>query len=83
MKRYLTTGKRAKTTKLDFRCPILSLCHWSSQLLDLRAPSSTDAPVRLLNQPINLVVKTELVNRGGPNNFLPIKRGGGIIREGG
>ena len=30
------------------------LCHWSSQLFDLRAPSSTDVPVLLLNQPIIL-----------------------------
>ena len=30
----------------------LPLCHWSSQLFDLRAPSSTDVPVLLLNQPI-------------------------------
>ena len=30
----------------------LLLCHWSSQLFDLRAPSSTDVPVLLLNQPI-------------------------------
>ena len=28
------------------------LCHWSSQLLNLRAPSSTDVPVLLLNPPI-------------------------------
>ena len=28
-----------------------SLCHWSGQLFDLRAPSSTDVPVLLLNQP--------------------------------
>ena len=48
----MTTGKRAKTTKLYFWCPNLSLCHWSSQLFDLRAPSSTDVPVLLLNQPI-------------------------------
>ena len=27
------------------------LCHWSRQLFDLRAPSSTDLPVLLLNQP--------------------------------
>ena len=32
--------------------PYLPLCHWSSQLFDLRAPSSTDVPVLLLNQPI-------------------------------
>ena len=29
----------------------LPLCHWSSQLFDLRAPSSTDVPVLLLYQP--------------------------------
>ena len=32
--------------------PNLPLCHWSSQLFDLRAPLSTDVPVLLLNQPI-------------------------------
>ena len=31
--------------------PNLPLCHWSSQLFHLRAPSSTDVPVLLLNQP--------------------------------
>ena len=50
--RHLTAGKRAVRTKLDFRCPSLPLCHWSSQLFDLCAPSSTDVPVMLLNQPI-------------------------------
>ena len=29
----------------------LLLCHWSSQLFDLRASSSTDVPVLLLSQP--------------------------------
>ena len=29
----------------------MPLCHWSSQLFDLRAPSSTDVSVLLLNQP--------------------------------
>ena len=35
------------------RLPVLNLllCHWSSQLFDLRASSSTDVPVLLLNQP--------------------------------
>ena len=35
------------------RLPVLNLplCHWSRQLFDLRAPSSTDVPVLLLNQP--------------------------------
>ena len=32
--------------------PNLLLCDWSSQLFDLRAPSSTDVPILLLNQPI-------------------------------
>ena len=35
----------------------LPLCHWSSQLFDLRAPSSTDVPVVLLNQPIKNFAK--------------------------
>ena len=49
--RQLTMGKRAERTKP--RLPVLNLplCHWSSQLFDLRAPSSTDVPVLLLNQP--------------------------------
>ena len=36
------------------RLPVLNLplLHWSSQLFDLRAPSSTDVPILLLNQPI-------------------------------
>ena len=33
--------------------PSLPLSHRSSQLFDLRAPSSTDVPVLLLNQRIN------------------------------
>ena len=31
--------------------PNLPLCHWSSHLFDLHAPSSTDVSVLLLNQP--------------------------------
>ena len=50
--RHLTMGKYAERTKLDFRCPIFPLTHWSSQLFDLPAPSSTDVPFLLLNQPI-------------------------------
>ena len=39
--------------KDETRLPVLNLplCHWSSQLFDLRAPSSTEVPVLLLNQP--------------------------------
>ena len=32
--------------------PNLLLCHWPSQLFNLRTPLSTDVPVLLLNQPI-------------------------------
>ena len=49
--RQLTTGKRAERTKHDFRPETnLPLCHWSSQLFDLCAPSTNDVPVLLLNQ---------------------------------
>ena len=36
--------------------PNLPLCDWSSQLFDLRAPSLTDVPVLLLNQPVDVNV---------------------------
>ena len=52
--RQLVTGKRAERTKQDFQFPICRsaiLCHWPSQLFDLRAQLSTDVPVLLLNQP--------------------------------
>ena len=39
--------------------PSLPLCHWSSQLFDLRAPLSTDVPVLLLNQTNNLFKGTD------------------------
>ena len=42
--RQLTAGKCAERTKRDFRCQFAAL------LFYLRAPSSTDAPVLLLNQ---------------------------------
>ena len=47
--------------KVLTRLPVLNLplCHWSSQLFDLRVPSSTDIPVLLLNQPNNPVETTE------------------------
>ena len=40
------TGKRAERTN----APNLPLCHWSNQLSDLPAPSSTDVTVLLLNK---------------------------------
>ena len=43
--RQLTTGKRAERAKRDFRCQFAALS------FDLRALSSTDVPVLLLNQP--------------------------------
>ena len=39
--------------------PSLPLCHWSSQLFDLRAPLSTDVPVLLLNQTNNFFKGTD------------------------
>ena len=46
-----SVGARGKDqTRLPV--PNLPLCHWSSQLFDLRAPSSNDVPVLLLNRPI-------------------------------
>ena len=41
--------------------PNLPLCQWSSQLFDLRAPSSTDVPVLLLNQPSVCVGKNTIL----------------------
>ena len=65
LERQLTTGKRAERTKHDFRCvPNLPLCHWPSQLFDLRAPSSTDVPVLLLNQPFFIVCHVVNINLG-------------------
>ena len=48
---YLTTGKSAERTRLDFRCPICRSTIGQSQSFDLHALSSTDIPILLLNQP--------------------------------
>ena len=50
--------------------PSLPLCHWSSQLFDLRAPLSTDVPVLLLNQANNLFKGTD----GIENEVEPVGR---------
>ena len=50
--------------------PNLPLCHWSSQLFDLRAPLSTDVPVLLLNQTNNLFKGTD----GIENEVEPVRR---------
>ena len=42
-----------------------ALCHWSSQLFNLRAPSSTDISVLLLNQPNNVGVCSFLTPLAG------------------
>ena len=44
-------GKAGENDQTRLSVPNLSLCYWSSQLFDLRAPSSIDVPVLLLNQP--------------------------------
>ena len=56
--RHLTTGKRAERTKLDFRCPMCRSATGQASCL-ICAQSSTDAPVLLLNEPLNLFHKTE------------------------
>ena len=45
--------------------PNLPLCHWSSQLFNLRAPSSTEVPVLVLNQPNNIGVRSFLTTLAG------------------
>ena len=50
--------------------PNLPLCHWSSQLFDLHAPSSTDVPLLLLNQP-NLLLYDCTTIVGAWNRLLP------------
>ena len=50
-KGFGNTAKQANGYSCAFRYN-LPLCDWSSQLFDLRAPSSTDIPVLLLNYAI-------------------------------
>ena len=54
--RQLTTGKRAERTKHDVRCSIIRSAIGQASCLILHAPSSTDVPVLLLNQPSIYVV---------------------------
>ena len=59
--------------------PNLPLCDWSSQLFDLRAPSSTVFPVLLLNQPnirIGVLINKNTFKRGAYSN------GGAYWKEG-
>ena len=50
-------GRARRKDKTRLPVPNFPLSHWSSQLFDLRAPSSTDVPVLLLNQPNNRHLK--------------------------
>ena len=45
-------GKAREKDWTRLPVPNLQLCYWSSQLFNLRAPSSFDVPVLLPNQPI-------------------------------
>ena len=47
----MTPGKARGKDLTWLPAPNLPLCHWSSQLFDLRAHSSTDVPVLLLSYP--------------------------------
>ena len=51
--------------------PNLPLCHWPSQLFDLRAQSSTEVLVLLLNQPTSWFVPHGMC--GTPQIKLPMK----------
>ena len=51
----LDDGKVRGKEQARLLVPNLPLCHWSSQLFNLRAPSSTDIPVLSLNQPIKII----------------------------
>ena len=61
----LDDGKARRKDLTRLPVPNLPLCHWSSQLFNLRAPWSTDVPVLLLNQPNNLGVCSFLTPLGG------------------
>ena len=52
-----TEWERDLTTRKGLNSTICRSHDWSSQLFDLRAPSSTNLPVLLLNQPIAIVKK--------------------------
>ena len=62
-----TVGDGQARGKDETRLPVpnLPLCHWSSQLFDLRAPLSTDVPVLLLNLPISVwtAVSSDVIQR--------------------
>ena len=66
-------GRARRKDKTRLPVPNFPLSHWSSQLFDLRAPSSTDVPVLLLHQPNNRHLKVTqhsffFWGGGGPNH---------------
>ena len=75
----MTTGKRAERTKHDFRCSICRTAigqwssQWSSQLFDLRAPSSSDVPVLLLNRELKQQRRRRLQKRHSKSEFAPLQ----------
>ena len=71
----MTTGKRAERTKHDFRCSICrtAIGQWSSQLFDLRAPSSSDVPVLLLNRELKQQRRRRLQKRHSKSEFAPLQ----------
>ena len=64
----LTTGRCAERTKHDFRCPICCSAIVQASCL-ICAPSSTDDPVLLLNQPIKHVTQC-LITRWNTSKFV-------------
>ena len=60
---YNTQKKKAAGAGKDFTLFFGVMLHFNfkcaSQLFDLRAPSSTDVPVLLLNQPINITTNQQ------------------------
>ena len=65
-------GKRAKTTKLNFRSPICRSAIGQASCLNLHAPPSTSVPALLLNQPI-MGRRTDL--KGGEERGIKFEPG--------
>ena len=54
--------------------PNFPLCYWSSHLFDLGAPSSSDVPVLLLNQPIVWAARAQGgTSRSHTPNIVPVR----------
>ena len=57
-------GKAHRKDQTRLPVPSLPLCHWSSQLFDLRVLPSTDVPVLLINQPTALSFTGKMLYSG-------------------